>query len=475
MRIILNFSTNWIFLALLLSFCFSSTSARTINGKPNIILIVSDDQGIGDAGFSGSPDILTPNIDKIANEGVIFTNGYVTHSYCSPSRAGMLTGKYQQSFGHEHNPPHEPENDAIGLPYNEVLISDQLKKAGYRTGAIGKWHLGTTEKHLPPQRSFDFWYGFSGGGRSYWTTGEPSDNDKGSRLMRNDKPVPLEEVDYLTDNFTLEALNFIKESKDEPFFLYLAYNAPHGPLHASKKYLERTRYIERGQRSVFAAMITAVDDGVGKIDELLSELSIKDNTLIVYISDNGGVTQEWASNKPFRGYKGMLFEGGIRVPFCMSWKNAIPSKTIFEEPVIALDLFPTFMDAAGVKADEGLDGKNLLPHVKGLNKSAPHEALFWRTAGGASFAVRKGNYKLSKRMYNDKLMLFDLEEDKGEIYDLSNDKPELVKELKSIYDDWEAEMMDPLWIDDMHMPATKKRLDTYNEVRQAASRGERKN
>lgn len=443
--------------------------------KPNIILIVSDDQGIADAGFSGSPDILTPHIDKIANEGVIFTQGYVSHSYCSPSRAGILTGKYQQRFGHELNPPYEPENEIIGLPFDEVLISDELKKAGYRTGAIGKWHLGYTHKHLPPQRGFDFWYGFSGGARSFWTTGTTEQNQEQRQLMRNDKPVPLEEVDYLTDNFTDEALNFIIESKDEPFFLYLAYNAPHTPLHATEKYLERTRYIERAERSIYAAMITAVDDGVGKIDKLLSELKIKDNTLIVFISDNGGVTAEFANNNPYRGYKGMLFEGGIRVPFCMSWGNKIPAKSVYEEPVIALDLFPTFIAAAGVEERNNLDGKDLIPYVSGEMKITPHEALYWRTAGGASYAVRKGNYKLSKRMSDEKLLLFDLESDKREINDIAVQKPELLKELKSLYDNWEAEMVEPLWTTDGHVPKTKERLDEYNNRRKTASNGERKN
>jgi len=472
-------SMKYLAYALLIIFCAacSSSEKKTIEpvGKPNIILIVSDDQGIADAGFSGSRDIRTPNIDKIAEEGVIFSQGYVSHSYCSPSRAGILSGRYQQRFGHELNPPYEPENEIIGLPLNEVLISDRLKDAGYHTGAIGKWHLGYTHKHLPPQRSFDFWYGFSGGARSFWTTGKPQENQAQRALMRNNTPVPLNEVDYLTDNFTDEALNFIKESKDRPFFLYLAYNAPHTPLHATEKYLERTRYIERAERSIYAAMITALDDGVGRIDDLLSELKIKDNTIIVFISDNGGVTAEFANNNPYRGYKGMLFEGGIRVPFCMSWKNKIPAKTVYQEPVIALDLFPTFMAAAEMSETNKLDGKNLLPYVSGEMKTPPHEALFWRTAGGASYAIRKGNYKLSKRMYYDKLMLFDLENDASEIHDIAEQNPELVKELKNLYDHWEAEMVEPLWTIDGHVPKTKERLDRYNNVRKAAMKGERNN
>ncbi|MCP3933029.1 MAG: sulfatase-like hydrolase/transferase [Bacteroidetes bacterium] len=467
--------TAFLFTLLFAVACSSVDNKEVSTEKPNIILIVSDDQGISDAGFSGSRDIRTPHIDKIAHEGVIFSQGYVSHSYCSPSRAGILSGRYQQRFGHELNPPFEPENEIIGLPLNEKLISNRLKEAGYRTGAIGKWHLGYTNKHLPPQRGFDFWYGFAGGARSFWTTGKPMENEAPRTLMRNNTPVPLDEVDYLTDNFTDEALNFIRESKDKPFFLYLAYNAPHTPLHASKKYLDRTSYIERAERSIYAAMITAVDDGVGKIDNLLSELNIKDNTIIVFISDNGGVTAEFADNTPYRGYKGMLFEGGIRVPFCMSWKNKISANTVFNEPVIALDLFPTFMAAAGVNEINNLDGKDLLPYVSGQMKDVPHEALYWRTAGGASYAVRKGKYKLSKRMYYDKLMLFDLENDAGEMYDIAEQNPELVKELKNLYDHWDAEMVEPLWTTDGHVPKTKERLDRYNNVRKAARKGERNN
>lgn len=467
-----------IIISTLFSLFFLACSEKEVpenNEKPNIILIVSDDQGISDAGFSGSRDVLTPNIDKIADEGVIFSNGYVTHSYCSPSRAGLMTGRYQSRFGHEHNPPYEPENDTIGLPLNEVLISDKLKDAGYYTGAIGKWHLGYTKSHLPTQRGFDHWYGFSGGARTFWADKKTVEEKNHRTLMRNGSVVPLDEINYLTDNFTEEALQFIQQSKDKPFFLYLAYNAPHTPLHASEKYLERTRYIERGERSVYAAMITAIDDGVGKIDDLLSRLDIKDNTIIVFISDNGGVTAEFADNSPYRGYKGMLFEGGIRVPFCMSWKNKIPAGKIYNKPVISLDLMPTFLSASGIDYDEKvLDGKNLLPYLSGEIDTPPHEALYWRTAGGKSFAIRKGAYKLTKRMFNDDIMLFNLENDKGEITDISEQEPEIFKELKSLYDKWDSEMVAPLWDVDGHVPATQKRLDKYNKIRGKASRGEKK-
>lgn len=461
-----------VLLIVLLSSCTDKSGAN--QEKPNIILIVSDDQGISDAGFSGSRDILTPNIDKIANEGVIFTNGYVTHSYCSPSRAGLLTGRYQQRFGHEHNPPYEPDNNSIGLPLNEVLMSDLLKEAGYYTGAIGKWHLGYTKEHLPTQRGFDYWYGFSAGGRSYWRFENPEGNQNHRQLVRNEEAAPIQEGEYLTDQLTTDAMQFIRRSKDKPFFLYLAYNAPHTPLDVSKQYLEKTRYIERGERSVYAAMITAMDEGVGRIDALLSELEIKDNTIIVFISDNGGVTAEFANNSPYRGYKGMLFEGGIRVPFCISWKDRIPAATVYDEPVISLDLLPTFLSASGVSyEEEAFDGTNLIPYVKGQIKTPPHEALYWRTAGGESFAVRKGDYKLTKRMFNDQIMLFNLENDKREISNISEQEPEVFKELQGLYDKWDEQMIDPLWNVDGHVTKTKERLEEYNLIRGKASMGEK--
>lgn len=436
--------------------------------RPNILLIVSDDQGISDAGFSGSRDILTPNIDKIAEEGVVFEQGYVTHSYCSPSRAGLLTGRYQQRFGHENNPPYEPENENIGLPLNETLLSAILKKGGYRTAAIGKWHLGYTEAHLPPQRGFDFWYGFSAGARSYWPTEQATPNHR--TLIKNGIPVPEEKISYLTEDLTAAAMEFIKSSQEAPFFMYLAYNAPHTPLHATKEQLEKTRYLERGERSVYAAMIGAMDKGIGEINTLLSDLGLKDNTIIVFLSDNGGVTATFADNTPYRGYKGMLFEGGIRVPFCMSWKNGIAEPKVYDEMVSSLDLFPTFLSAAGIALPDNLDGKDLLPYIKDENKSKPHEQLFWRTAGGASYAVRKGDFKLTKRMYDDAIMLFDLEKDPMEIINIAAQNPELIQELSGLYKAWDSEMIRPLWTEDGHVPKTKERLETYERIRRKSTR-----
>ncbi|GAB1308875.1 hypothetical protein KH5_15580 [Urechidicola sp. KH5] len=460
-----------IVLSFVICFIVKSCSKNTVQTqtKPNIILIVSDDQGISDTGFSGSRDIQTPNIDRIASDGIAFSQGYVTHSYCSPSRAGIMTGRYQQRFGHENNPPYEPKNTQIGLPLNETLISNVLQENGYKTGAVGKWHLGYTKDHLPLQRGFDYWYGFSGGARSYWSLDNKDETPNQRTLFENETPVAENKINYLTNDLTEKALDFIKQSKDNPFFLYLAYNAPHTPLHATKEQLDKTRYLERGERSVYAAMIGAMDEGIGKINSLLSHLNIKDNTLVIFISDNGGVTADFANNTPYRGYKGMLFEGGIRVPFCASWPQVLPAKKVYSKMVSSLDIFPTILAATNIETDLRFDGKNLLPYLINNNASAPHQELYWRTAGGESYAIRKNNYKLTKRMYSDDMLLFDIENDPMEIINLATQNPELVKKMNESYKAWELNMIKPLWTKDGHRPKTKERLDMYNSIREKAS------
>ncbi len=413
--------------------------------KPNIIVVLTDDQGWADVGFNGATDIPTPNLDRIASQGVIFSNGYVSHPYCSPSRAGLLTGRYQARFGHDCNLPYQGENDAsIGTPQSEKMISEALKTLGYRTSAIGKWHVGDHPDLHPTAQGFDHWFGFVGGNMNFW--GNP--NGPRKTIFRNGNPVPRQELTYLTDNFTDEAIKFITEKDDKPFFIYLAYNAPHAPDHATQTYLDNTAHIEYGGRSVYGAMVNAVDAGVGKIDSVLQANGMKENTMIVFLSDNGG-RKEHADNRPFRGHKGMLFEGGIRVPFFMTWPAGIAANTTYDEPIISLDLFPTFIDAAGGSstAENQLEGVNLLPYVKGENITKPHDILFWRSVGGFEYAVRKGKYKLYKSAYKSKTLLFDLEKDSFERYDVAADHPEIIAELEAAYTAWDAENLAPGWVD----------------------------
>lgn len=422
---------------------------KQISQKPNIIVVLTDDQGWADVGFNGGTDIPTPNLDGMAKEGVIFSNGYVSHPYCSPSRAGLLTGRFQARFGHDCNMPYNTVNDeTVGTPLSEVMISEALKEKGYKTSAIGKWHVGDHPDLHPPKQGFDHWFGFPGGGMNYW--GIP----KGplQTIYRNGVEVPQEQLSYLTDDFTDEAIRFIKESNDQPFFMYLAYNAPHGPNHATEKYLEQTKHIEYGGRSVYGAMVNAVDYNIGRIDSTLVANQIKDNTILVFLSDNGG-RGEFADNRPNRGYKGMLFEGGIKVPFFIRWPEGLKGNQVYSHMVSSLDLYPTFLDAIGddLSQRKQLDGTSLLPYVRKEKEEKPHDLLFWRSVGGYEYAVRKGDFKLYKSASKEKTLLFDLKNDSYERNDIADVHPDLVKELEEEYKKWDAKNIAPGWLDP-HIP-----------------------
>jgi arylsulfatase A-like enzyme len=442
--------------------------------KPNIIIILTDDQGYSDVGFNGSKDILTPHLDEIAKKGVIFSNGYVTHPYCSPSRAGLMTGRYQQRFGHEYNVPFTPQDSTMGTPKNKIFLSNVLKDAGYKTCAIGKWHLGDHPNFLPPQRGFDHWFGFSGGSMNYW--GYPYEKNKTMHVQRNGKNINHNDLNYLTDDFTNEALSFIEQNHDNPFFMYLSYNAPHSPDHTTKQYLKKSEHIENGIRSVYAAMIAGVDEGVGKINSLLTNLGLRENTLIIFLSDNGG-RLDAANNGQFRGHKGMLFEGGIRVPFTMSWPAKLPKNITYTQPISSLDIFSTSLAAADIKVNKNLqlDGKNLIPFLKNKVKTPPHEILFWRVANGEEYAVRKGNFKLIKSAYKKNTMLFDLSNDEMETKDISLENPKIYKELKSFYNKWDKDLALPKWTDP-HLQNVKKEEQNVQNIRyNSLSKKEREN
>ena len=445
------------------------------SSRPNVLLIVSDDQGWSDVGFNGCTDIPTPNLDRIADSGVIFTSGYAPHSYCSPSRAGILTGRYQQRFGHECNPGYLEYEDEVadGLPLTETLMSNVFKDAGYTTAAIGKWHLGDAKQYWPINRGFDYWYGFSGGGMSYW--GDPN-KKRGplSGVLENGEIVPLKELSHLTDDFSDAAVRFINDNGDKPFFMYLAYNAPHAPDHATKEHLKGTEHIEYGGRSVYGAMVYGMDKGIGNVVKALENKGIKENTIIIFISDNGG-RGEHAVNFPYRGHKGMLFEGGIRVPYCISWPAAIKSGQVVDQAITGLDIMPTVMSAAGVGGEEKLkmDGENILPLLKGKDQVLDRQ-LFWRYSGGKGWVSRDGNYKLIHSLYKGKTMLFDIEKDPYEHHDISEQHPDIVSRLQDAYKKWDSEMMEPLW-EDPHEPNVLKEEKRLQEIRKKASNGEKKN
>ncbi len=407
--------------------------------KPNIIVIVSDDHGYAEMGCQGCKDIPTPNIDSIAKNGVRFTNGYVSCPVCSPTRAGLLTGRYQQRFGHEFNPGPASQADVqFGLPLTETTLAARLKSAGYKTGIVGKWHLGYNEPYLPLNRGFDEFFGFLGGAHQYFGEGKESRN----RIMRGNDAV--EEKEYLTDAFAREAASFIKRHSKEKFFLYLAFNAVHSPLQAPEKYLNRFPAITDKKRKTFAAMLSAMDDAVGKVLDTLRENNLEEKTLIFFISDNGGPTLNTTSrNDPLRGYKGQVYEGGIRVPFLVQWKGTIPAGKVYNKPVISLDIAPTACAVAGASiAGAKFDGANLLPFLTGKLTGNPHDALYWRF--GAQLAIRRGDWKLVK--FGDEITeLYNLAKDIGEKNNLAEKNPEKVKELSAMLMKWESELAKPLW------------------------------
>jgi arylsulfatase A-like enzyme len=408
---------------------------------PNIVLIVSDDQGYAEMGVQGCRDIPTPTLDSIAKNGVRFTNGYVSCPVCSPTRAGLMTGRYQQRFGHEFNPgPAEQADASFGLSLKEVTVANRLKSLGYATGMVGKWHLGYKPEYHPQKRGFDEFYGFLGGAHPYL----PGPGRQGGAILRG-----TEEVDappYLTEAFAREAVAFIQRHQDKPFFLYLPFNAVHAPLQSTEKYLSRFAAISDPKRRTFAAMLSAMDDAIAQVLGRLRESKLEENTLIFFISDNGGPTEQTSScNVPLRGYKGQVLEGGIRVPFMVQWKGHLPAGKVYEQPVISLDIHPTAVAAAGGKigADAKLDGVNLLPYLTGENKAVPHDRLFWRF--GQQWAIRMGDWKLEKGPERGGPELFDLAKDIGEKDNLAGAQPEKVKELQAAYDAWNAQLAEPRW------------------------------
>ncbi|MBI5821817.1 MAG: sulfatase-like hydrolase/transferase [Verrucomicrobia bacterium] len=424
--------------------------------KPNVIVILADDMGYADVGFNGCKDIPTPHIDSLAAHGVRCSSGYVSHSFCSPTRAGLMTGRYQQRFGHENNPAWLPEDTKVGLPVNQTTIADVMKSAGFVTGAIGKWHLGAAPCFHPNERGFVEYFGFLGGGHIY-LPGLKGGVEYTVPLLRNKEPLELKE--YMTDVLSREAAAFVARHKTEPFYLYVAYNAVHTPLQAPGKYLSRFTSIADERRRAYAAMTSAMDDGIGLILRALRDNGLERDTLVWFFSDNGGPPYNVSPthNDPLRGNKGTLYEGGIRVPFVVQWRGELPEGTVYEQPVISLDVLPTAATLAGAKLPGGLklDGVNIVPHLKGESKGPPHERLFWRTGGGAAWAVREGRYKLLKPGKDAALQLFDLNSDIGEAKDIVSEKPDVVARLQKAHDAWNTELIPPLF--ESPKPAAKKK------------------
>lgn len=449
------------------------------SGKmPNIVLFLTDDQGYAEMGCQGNTDIPTPNIDRLADNGVRFTEGYVTCSVCSPSRAGLLTGRYQNRFGYVKNFTAQLNDDPrYGLPGSEKTMAEFLLDAGYVSGIFGKWHLGATSPYHPYRHGFDEFFGFLHEGHYYvpmpykgvttrlrrstlpwrddsglWTSADgktvyikwerdnESDYDANNPIIRGSQPVI--EQEYLTNAFAREAVDFIDRNKDRPFFLYLPFSAVHSPMQGEDKYMEKFSHIEDINRRIFAAMLESLDDGIGRVMQKLRDENMEENTVVILLSDNGGPTTEiTSSNYPLRGYKGSLYEGGIRVPFIIQWKNNLPHGKVYESPVISLDLLPTIAAIVDHPIDEErIDGINLLPFITESTDKEPHEFLYWSFEGKQ--ALRKGDWKIVRPKKNAALELYNLATDIGESENMAGKYPDKVKELQGVWTDFTSRIKD---------------------------------
>lgn len=414
--------------------CLFTGVAFAATQKPNIILIFTDDHGYADLGCQGIfDDLKTPHIDRLAASGVRMTNGYVTAPQCVPSRGGLLSGQYQNKLGLESN---NAANEPGGLDgFNRSLtIAERLKQAGYATGMAGKWHLGPGPRIV--DHGFDHVY--------YKNSARPAMAN--IDLDGNDRPLGEDDTKvYHIDACSMVACSFIERYKDQPFFFYLAYRAPHVPLDATQKYLERFTGDMPERRRKALAMLSAVDDGVGDIMRTLSKHKLRNRTLVFFIGDNGaplkihkldapgdGAGWDGSLNDPMNGEKGMVSEGGVRVPYVVAWPGTIPGGQVYEHPVISLDVAATANALAGLPDDPLLDGVNLVPYLRGEKTGAPHEALYWRWTNQA--AIRKGKWKYltgDNRQY-----LYDMENDFEEMNNLFASQPELARQMRQELDKW---------------------------------------
>lgn len=413
----------------------SQYSKAKVKNQPNILVILVDDAGYNDFGFMGSKDMMTPNIDQLASQGVVLTDAHVAATVSSPSRACLITGRYGHRFGYECNPS---DND-YGVSLDEQTIADVFKESGYRTAAIGKWHLGTLDKYHPNKRGFDYFYGMKAGGRDYFYDEKNSDRPGDERnILLNDKQVRFD--GYLTDVFSEKAVEFIKNT-DQPFMMYLAYNAVHTPMQATQEDLDR---FSGHPRQKLAAMTWALDRGVGTVIQGLKETGKFDNTLIFFLSDNGGATINNSSNYPLKGFKGNKFEGGHRVPYFIVWNGKIKSGIKFDGLASSLDIFATAIDAAGIsKTKNKLDGVSLIPYLSGKKKGNPHEILFWRKMD--TRAIRMGDYKLIITHGVDSV-LYHVKSDLEEMNNILDQEPEVYKRMVKRLKQWEdEECVEPLW------------------------------
>jgi len=418
---------------LLLVSCSTETDS-----KPNIIIILADDAGYSDFGFMGSDEIKTPNLDQLAFDGVTFNNAYVSASVCSPSRAGLLTGMYQQRFGHECNLDSDVNNS---FDPNQITIAEALKTEGYNTGLIGKWHLGDKTQNHPLKNGFDYFWGFISGARNYFY--DPNEEFRNSIRNVVENYTQTKFDGYLTDVLGDKAIGFINKNhqSNNPFFLFLSFNAPHTPMHAKDDVLEKFR---DNPRQVYASMMWSMDEAIGNVVEALKENDQYDNTIIYFLSDNGAAMSNDASPFPFKGWKGNQYEGGIKTPMIMTWKNKIKSNTQFDGFISALDIFKTSLEASSVNKEYMInaDGKNIMNYLNDNN--IKNENLFWRKDKMAT--VRSGDYKLI-RLNDTSTVLYNIEKNYFEDFDLKLKEPKVHDSLFGLLSKWENTLIDPNWIE----------------------------
>ncbi len=408
--------------------------AAVAGAAPNVVLIVSDDQGYADISCYPHPDeVQTPNLDRIAREGARMTSGYASCPVCAPTRAGLLTGRYQQKFGF-----YTASDSRAGLPRSETTLAEILGDHGYATGVFGKWHLGYEPPYRPLERGFDTFYGFLGhGGHDYFDLAISDD----VRSIYRDRS-PIDDTGYLTRNITKETIAFIEENRDRPLFAYVPYNAVHNPLQAPQDYVRRYSSPDP-QRNTYLAMLAIMDEGVGAILDTLDRLDMSDNTLVIFLSDNGGARGTTANNGTLRNFKHSVYEGGLRVPFLVRWPERIPAGTVSDEPVISIDVFSTVLAAADIEPPDGLqlDSRDILPALAGQLDSPLHEALYWNWIekdSDTGWAIRKGRWKLLADKGG--IELYDLEADLSETRDLAPNQPMIVQALLADYKSWQNQL-----------------------------------
>lgn len=463
---------------------------------PNIIVILADDLGLMDVSRYGGKNVQTKNIDAIGANGVTFQEGYISSPICAPSRAGLITGRYQQRFGfeiniHERYPKNRieyfvyanllntgdwkvaqhddwaiPTFEAMhqqGLPPTEFTLPELLKTKGYHTAAIGKWHMGYNKTAIPINRGFDYHYGFYEAFSLYapenqsgivnqklkdfsdphiWGKGRTGN----CAIRKNDSIV--EESTYLTTKIAQETNEWISQHKDHPFFVYVPFSAPHTPFQATQKYYDLYAHIDNPEKRIYYAMIHALDDAVGSIMNHLKTLNLEENTLVVFLSDNGGATYTGAAdNSPFKGGKFTNFEGGIRVPFMMQWKGKIPNGMEYKQPISSLDIFATATALAKVQLpqDRAFDGVNLIPYLldSTYQNAAPHPNLYWRSEYHK--AVRQGPWKMIQDDLANQTVLYNMHQDKSEQHNLASKHPEVVQKLEQAFQTWEKDMIPSNW------------------------------